>query len=194
VTEKASALSIEGERLSKEGRFEEAVAALQEAVRIDPKRGAAYKHLGYALYRLKRYEESVEASEKAIELLNGFEPHYNSGLAYMELNSLDKARLAFAFAIDYIDTGHWEERYTLAYYYRGRLTKQLGEAGQWIKRLEENLKADPEWPRMRFQLGILYLLVEKRENAIAQYKILKVSDPKLAEELLKLIEKRGKLN
>src|SRR5262249_36121236 len=65
-TEKASALSIEGERLSKEERFEEAVETLREAVRIDPKCGAAYKHLGYALYRLKRYEESVEASEKAI--------------------------------------------------------------------------------------------------------------------------------
>jgi len=112
----------------------------------------------------------------------------------MELNrnSWDKARTVFAFAIENIDTDRWEERYTLAYYYRGRLTKQLGEAGQWIKRLEENLKEYPEAPGMRLQLGILYLLVEKREDAIAQYNILKDSNPALADELLKLIKKRGK--
>src|SRR5262249_33707357 len=74
--EKASRLYTEGAQLSLEQRFEKAVVAFQEAVRIDPKRGDAYEKLGYALYRLKRYEESLEASEKALGLRENFGPYY----------------------------------------------------------------------------------------------------------------------
>jgi hypothetical protein len=42
------------------------------------------------------------------------------------------------------------------------------------------------------QLGILYLWVGKQELARTQYLLLKISNPTLAEELLKLINKHGK--
>jgi DNA-binding helix-hairpin-helix protein with protein kinase domain len=191
--EKAFALSSLGMQLSKEGKFEEAVEALQEAVRIDPNSGAEYEHLGYALYRLKRYEESVEASEKAIKLRPNFESHYNRGLAYMELGRWDKAKKAFELATwnIYYRSFPWEERHRLAYYYMARSTTQLGEAGQEIEWLqfalagEENSNLDSIYRRLH--LGCLYLWVGKREAAIAQYKILKDTDPKLAAELFKLI-------
>jgi tetratricopeptide (TPR) repeat protein len=190
--EKASRLSIGGEQLSREGRFEEAVATFREAVRIDPNHVDSYERLGYALYRLERYYESVEASEDAIKLRKGFEPYYNSGLAYMELKRWDKARMAFESATEHINIYSWEERYTLAYYHLGRSTTRLGEAGQMIVSVEDILKYNPKGTLKRLQLGSLYLWVGKREAARAQYRILKDSDPVLAEELLKLIEKHGK--
>jgi DNA-binding helix-hairpin-helix protein with protein kinase domain/Tfp pilus assembly protein PilF len=189
--EKASRLYTEGAQLSLEQRFEKAVVAFQEAVRNDPKRGDAYEKLGYALYRLKRYEESLEASEKAIGLSENFGPYYNSGLAYMELGRWDRAKLVFESAVTHIRYS-WEERYTLAYYYLGRSRARLGEARQSIEWLEAVLKVDPGLTVNRLELGSLYLWVGKRDAARAQYKILKDSNPALAEELLKLIKKRGK--
>jgi superkiller protein 3 len=190
--EKALGLSIKGEMLSKEGRFEEAVAALREAVRIDQTHVDSYERLGYALYRLNRYEESVEASEEAIKLRRDFEPCYNLGLAYMELGRWDKATAAFESATEYINTNSWEEKYTLAFYHLGRSTTRLGQAGQMIVNLEGILKYNPKETLKRLQLGSLYLWAGKREAARAQYNILRDSDPSLAEELMKLIKKHGK--
>jgi tetratricopeptide (TPR) repeat protein len=200
--EKASALSIEGERLSKEEKFDEAIMAFQEAVRIDPECYGAYVKLGDALYRLKRYEESAEASEKAIKLRKGFEPYYNSGLAYMELGRWDKAKKAFYgveevlfYGARPISVNSWEERYTLAFYYMARSKAQLGEADDEIRILERVIwQYNPKslWALRPLRLGSLYLWVGKREAARAQYKILKRNNSKLAAELLKLIKKHGK--
>jgi tetratricopeptide (TPR) repeat protein len=200
--EKASSLYVKGELDSKEEKIDEAIPALQEAVRIDPTCYDAYVKLGYALYRRQRYRESAEASEKAIKLRKGFEPYYNSGLAYMELGRWDKAKSAF-YGVDEvlfygahpISIDSWEERYTLASYYMARSQAQLGEAGDVISILENvRVLYNPKslWVLRPLRLGSLYLWVGKREAAIAQYKILKKKNSKLAEELLKLIEKHPK--
>src|SRR5262245_46458653 len=189
--EKASRLYIEGEHLLLEQRFEKAVVVFQEAAGIDPKQSDAYEKLGYALFRLNKYEESLEASEKAIGIRENFGPYYNSGLAYMELGRWDRAKIAFELAVTNIRYS-WEERYTLAYYYLGRSKARLGEATQSIELLEAILKGDPGLTVKRLELASLYLWVGKREGARAQYKILKDSNPALAEELLKLIKMHGK--
>ncbi|HKQ79798.1 MAG TPA: tetratricopeptide repeat protein [Blastocatellia bacterium] len=199
---KASELYIEGALLSKEGKFEDSVVAFREAVRIDPMRDDAHRELGYALYRLKRYEESVVQSEKAIELRRSFMPYYNMGLAYMELKRWDKAQTAFYgaqgtffYPTDPISIDSWEERHTLAFYYLARSQTQLGNAEQIIDMLEDNRWViDPKsfWVLRPLHLGCLYLWVGKRESAIAQYEILKMNKSKLAEELMKLIKKHGK--
>jgi DNA-binding helix-hairpin-helix protein with protein kinase domain len=199
--ETALTLSNKGERLLKEEKFDEAILAFQEAVRFDPKCYDAYVKLGYALYRLQRYQESAKASERAIQLRKGFEPYYNSGLAYMELGRWDKAKAAFygveevLFYGDPISIDSWEERYTLAFYYMARSQAQLGEADNVIWILESGRRVYNQkslWALRPLRLGSLYLWVGKREAAIAQYKILKKNNSKLAEELLKLIKKRGK--
>ena len=61
-----------------------------------------------------------------------------------------------------------------------------------IVSVEDMLKDNPKAAFKRVQLGSLYLWVGKWEAATAQYKILKDSDPALAEELLKLIMNHGK--
>ena len=55
----------------------------QKAVRIDPQFYEAHEELGYALYRLGRYEESINASQQATAIRSDFRPYYNMGLAYM---------------------------------------------------------------------------------------------------------------
>jgi tetratricopeptide (TPR) repeat protein len=58
----------QGLALSQKGRFAGAVKLYQEAVRIDPELNGAYQALGYALYRLGRYEESAKASGEAARI------------------------------------------------------------------------------------------------------------------------------
>jgi DNA-binding helix-hairpin-helix protein with protein kinase domain/Tfp pilus assembly protein PilF len=192
MMQSAMALYSEGERLSSEGKLEEAVVAFREAVRIDPNFYRAHKELGFTLYRLGRYLESTVSSKAAINLRKDFDPYYNMGLAYMALGNWGDAKIAFEFAISHIDKYSWSERSTLAYYYLGASMVQLGEAYSAIASLEDSLKDYPNLTVERLELGSLYLLVGNREAASAQYEKLKHIDPALAEELMKLMKKRGK--
>jgi len=178
-----------GVKLAREENYTEAVIAFRKAVEIDPKINGAYEDLGYALYRLKNYEESANASKEAIKLRNDFGPYYNLGLAYMALEYWDGASTAFEFAIAHREKLSWEERHTLAYYYRGRSKTRLGEAGREIEKLESLLKAAPGLTVDRLELACLYLWVGRLKDARAQYEILKKNAPRLAEELMILIKK-----
>lgn len=66
------------------GRYAEMVGALDQLVRIEPN-AIGYERLGSGLFRLKRYEESLEAFEKSTELDPTHYPAFN-GLAVCELN------------------------------------------------------------------------------------------------------------
>jgi hypothetical protein len=94
-----------------------------------------------------------------------------------------------------ISIDSWEERYTFAFYYMARSQAKLGEADDLIRILDDvRVLYNPKslWVLRPLRLGTLYLWVGKREAAIAQYKILKKKNSKLAADLLKLIKKHGK--
>jgi Flp pilus assembly protein TadD len=57
-----------GRELLAEGRLEEAVAALSEAVRRTPKAPTAWNARGYAYLRLRRFKEAIADFEKALAL------------------------------------------------------------------------------------------------------------------------------
>ncbi|NIQ01428.1 MAG: tetratricopeptide repeat protein [Nitrospinaceae bacterium] len=59
---------IEGNRLSAQGRFEDAVEAYQRSIRLNPRSPAAYYNLGIAYKNLEAYEQAVQAFENTLEL------------------------------------------------------------------------------------------------------------------------------
>jgi len=67
------------------GRYAEMVGALDQLVRIDPN-AIAYERLGSGLFRLKRYEESLDAFRKSAEIDPNHYPAFN-GIAVCELNA-----------------------------------------------------------------------------------------------------------
>jgi tetratricopeptide (TPR) repeat protein len=188
-TEKALELYRRGAQLSREGRFEEAVPLFERAVEINSRLSAAYEELGYALYRLGRYEESIAASQAALRLINDFGPYYNLGLVYVAQEKWDEADEALAKAVLFCNRTSWRESYSQAYYYLGLSLARMGKAEAAIETLEIVLKSSPDLTVERFELANLYLWVGKRKAAMAQYEILKKSDPLLAKELLKLMRK-----
>jgi tetratricopeptide (TPR) repeat protein len=181
----------EGLDLSRAKRFAGAANAFQKAVEIDSHFYEAYEELGYALYRLGRYEASIDASRQATISQNYFTPYYNIGLAYLAQKDWGAANYAFERAITRCKQGSWIENYSNAYYYRGLSLASLGQANTTIETLEKSLELNPTIIE-RFELATLYLGSGRYKDARAQYRILKDVDPELAEELLKLIKKHSR--
>ena len=72
------------ESLNQLQRYAEMVGALDQLVRIEPS-AIAYERLGSGLFRLKRYDESLEAFTKSADLDQNHYPAFN-GIAVCELN------------------------------------------------------------------------------------------------------------
>src|SRR4030095_5318067 len=181
----------QGLDLSRAKKFAGATNAFQKAVEIDSHFYEAYEELGYALYRLGKYEQSIDASRQATISQSNFTPYYNIGLASLALKDWGAANYAFERAITRCKQGSWNENYSNAYYYRGLSLAWLDQANTTIETLEEKLEVNPTIIE-RFELATLYLGSGKYKDARAQYRILKDVDPDLAEELLKLIKKHSK--
>jgi tetratricopeptide (TPR) repeat protein len=186
----------EGVKLSQEEKFAEAVEMFREAVGIDPKLKAAYEELGYSLYRLKRYEESIQASDTAINLIyfdDDFKPYYNLGLVHFERENWPGAVYAFRYIVNKsLDPYPWKDEYTEAYYHLGFSLAKAGDLHDEIQVLETDWRLINDLPIKRFELATFYLCAGRRNSAKKQYRLLlENGDFNLAEELLKLIKKHG---
>ena len=191
-SQEALMLYSQGVKHSRERKYAKAAEVFREAVRIDPQFYEAHEELGYVLYRLGKYVESINSSHQAAALRSDFRPYYNMGLAYIAQEDWGGANFAFERAITHCEQDSWEEDYSNAYYYWGLSLSRIGQAESAIKELEESLKISPEMTYGRFELAALYLGSGKYKEAMAQYRILKILDPMLANELLKLIKKYRK--
>lgn len=70
--EEAQDWFYEGNKLSKEGRYADAVEAYQRSLKLNSNSTVVYYNLGLAYKKLRNYKKAVEALEKTVEL----EPEY----------------------------------------------------------------------------------------------------------------------
>ncbi len=81
-------------------RYEEALAAYDQAIRLDPNYAGAYNGRGIALGELKRYEEALAAFDQAIRLApNYIGAYYNKGVTLRNLQRYEEALAAYDQAI-----------------------------------------------------------------------------------------------
>src|SRR6266702_724621 len=86
----------EGDNLHALKRYEEALAAYEQAIRLDSNNAYAYINKGIILRNLKRYEEALAAYDLAIHLNpNTTEIYNNKGNALQALNRNREAEQAF---------------------------------------------------------------------------------------------------
>jgi tetratricopeptide (TPR) repeat protein len=76
--------------------LEAAAADFQRAVKNDPNLYQAYSELGFTLRKLGKYNESLDAYNKALEIEPGFSPaiEYRAE-AFLGLNQLDEVKKAY---------------------------------------------------------------------------------------------------
>ena len=80
----------------KEGKYQEAIVAYQEAIKLNPSHEWAYNNIGYAYYCDQQYEKSVAAYKKAIQVKPDHGWAYNGlGRAYNQLGDYQQATEAF---------------------------------------------------------------------------------------------------
>jgi tetratricopeptide (TPR) repeat protein len=172
-------------------RYMEAIKAYREAVRLKSDYPLAYFTMGNAYSDTGEYGKAIEAFREASQL-DSIAPaaHYNSGVAYIELGQQDEAIKSFKEAVR-LQPEHAAAYYNLgiAYGSSGR-NKEAAEAFTEALRLRE--KSEDErftQDEARFNLVLALLNLNMKNEATAQYRVLKSSNPELANELYKLIEK-----
>ncbi len=96
----------EGNALYGLKRYEQALAAYEQALHLDPNSAVAYNNKGNALGELKRYEEALATFKRALRLDPNYAlAYYNKGLTLQALGKRDEAQQAFqkAHQLGYID-------------------------------------------------------------------------------------------
>jgi tetratricopeptide (TPR) repeat protein len=90
----------EGNTLYKLKRYEEALTAYEQAIRLDPNLAYVYNNKGKTLNELKRYEEALTAYKQAIRLDPNLAYVYNNkGKTLNELKRYEEALAAYEQAI-----------------------------------------------------------------------------------------------
>jgi tetratricopeptide (TPR) repeat protein len=82
------------------GQLEEAKAAYEDALKLDPKKAAAYTNLGVVYYQQGKLDEAVTQMKKALEIEpQDAETLYMLGAAYVQQNNIPEAEQAFQHAL-----------------------------------------------------------------------------------------------
>lgn len=91
----------DGAKLSKLGKFEEAIECYDKAIEINPNFFLAWGNKGLALFNLKRYEEAMECFDKIIDIEpRDFQGYENKGRALLNLKKNEEAIRCFDKAIE----------------------------------------------------------------------------------------------
>jgi tetratricopeptide (TPR) repeat protein len=127
-----------GIEMARAGRFDEAIALFEQALRSDPGLAEAQAQLGAALLALGRDQEAAAALERAVGLDPGFaDAHYNLGLLAHRQGRIEDAVARFEQAVA-LRPDHFEALLAL-----GTDLPQIGRASEAMARLLQAAAAVP---------------------------------------------------
>ncbi len=94
--DKTDELFAQALKAAAERKHEQAIADLDEVLKLDPKHGRAYDKRGEERFKLGRFKESIEDFDKAIELGARRErEHWQRGISYYYAGEFDKGQKQF---------------------------------------------------------------------------------------------------
>ena len=131
---------ILGAAYSNIGQINEALVAMQNVVRLNPKDPEAHNNLGVILFRLEKLIEAEKSYKKAIELKPDYaEPYNNLGNTLNESGELDDAIKHYKKAIEL------KPDYTSAHYRLGLILQQLGKLDEAEKSYKKAIELNPDY-------------------------------------------------
>ena len=146
-------------------RYDEALAAYQRAIELDPQ--FAYPHHGMGLvYRaLKRYEEALAAYQRAIELdPQDAYPHYGMGLVYRALGRYEEALAAYQRAIEL------DPQFAYPHHGMGLVYRALKRYEEALAAYQRAIEIDPQYAAPHNNMGNVYRALGRYEEALAAYR------------------------
>jgi tetratricopeptide (TPR) repeat protein len=129
-----------GNKLFKEGKYEQALAAYQDALLDDPLNEVALFDLGDAYYKIKKYKEAIDAYQKVVGSQNlelSAKAFYNIGNAYFQQNKLKESIEAYKKALE-LNPNDRDAKYNLELA-RAKL-KEMAQKQQKQNKQQQNKK------------------------------------------------------
>ena len=149
----------EGKSLYQQGRYDEALTFLQEAVRVENKSAPAHYWLGMAWYALGDNDEALKVFRRAVQLDKKWAPgHVGMGMVYMSLpNRRLDARKALRNAIK-ADPVNGDIQYFMGMTYMDqvRTSRLIGSDRDGRKYFLKTVELNPSHPDAYYQLGRCY--------------------------------------
>jgi tetratricopeptide (TPR) repeat protein len=150
--------------LSQLGNKEEALAAYEEAIRLDPTDALAYNNKGNVLQALGQYEEARVAFDEAIRLDPTHADAYcNKGTVLQSLGRYEEAIVVYDEAIRLDPTN------ADAYSNKGSALQHLGRYEEAIVACDEAIRLDPTHANAYNHKGLALKDLGRYEEAIVAY-------------------------
>jgi predicted O-linked N-acetylglucosamine transferase (SPINDLY family)/predicted double-glycine peptidase len=160
----ARRLMVQGTILQREGRLEEALAAYDRAVSLEPDYAEAHAGRGAVLLQQKRLEEALGALDQALR----YEPdapelHFYRGLTLHQQGRLQEALAAYDRAI------RLKPAYAKAHEGRAAISLQQGRLEEALGAYDQALHSAPALPHLHFGRGRVLRRLARFGEALAAY-------------------------
>jgi tetratricopeptide (TPR) repeat protein len=144
--------------------YEKSIDAYLFAIAIDEKFDYAYRNLGDAYLRIKKYRDAIEALQKVLELSMPEEVIYEAiGYCYEKLKNPAQARFNYKKAV-HLNTSESRLYYKIAGTYM--------QEGYWesaIKNLENALSINRNQPDYHFSIALCYIQNGRIKDAVIHF-------------------------
>jgi len=143
------------------GRYEEALAAYQRAIDLDPKLAYPHNGLGNVYAALGRYEEALAAYQRAIDLdPKSAYAHNGLGNVYRDLGRHDEALAAYRRAIEL------DPKYALPHNGLGNVYRDLGRYEEALAAYQRAIELDSKLVYPHYNLARLEARWGNKETAL----------------------------
>ena len=197
----------EGYRLLEARKYDDAIKAFEDAVKISPYDGRSYSGMGLGLYWTNSKQEALEKVRKSVEIsiedkvaptnamfiyvrLNNAKEAVNVGEKALATKSVKREKFRHNLGCAYVLSGRFDEA-VAQFLYAIRLNQDFapaynglgwalwmkGEYASAIDRFKEAIAKDPGYMRARFNLGVAYFYMNRFRDAYGEFNIIPETDP-----------------
>ena len=162
--------------LHEAGKFKEAIAAYDKAIKANPNLAEAYFNRGNAHYDLGQNQQALKDYSEAIRLNpQDSEAYFNRANVYRRLKQ-DKPALN-----DYGAAIKLNPNDARSYVNRGSILFDARRYSDAVKDFSEAIRIEPKEAQHYYNRGNSYLALNQKEDAIKDYDAALTRDPKLAD-------------
>jgi len=158
-----------GDFLRAQGKYQEAIASLDQVIQHNPDVAEAYYERGHVYYDLEQYDRAIQDYDQAIRLApNYHEAYFRRGEAYRRLKQYERAIQDYTEPIRVAPEGAFKSYLARGDAYRdlGQDTRAIPDYGKAIRLAFSNYEAAPEAYAKRAET---YFDLGEYERAVADY-------------------------
>jgi tetratricopeptide (TPR) repeat protein len=172
----AFALACRGRAWKEQGKFENALEDLNEAIRLDPNRARYFSNRGLVYDRLDEFERAIADYNEALRRdTTDAQTYCNRGRAYRATKDDDRA------IKDYNQAVQLDPQLADAYFHRGNVYKARKEYPQAVRDYGEAIRLEPGWSDPYFNRGNVHRANKEYAQAVSDYKEVIRLDPEDAD-------------